>query len=170
MTRITFKTLFCLVMLVTAGLTGVAEQKQKMLPLSEIVSEQDPNKFVLKISAASPDMSELPFIGERCAMLYMVLAAYYEQTGDSEIAESAKELKTRANTFLNVSVNLDMNYNKKSKKFLDEQLVVFRENYVNSLIDSKKLNNTIQSTLIVDDSKFAANFYPIFEALDRKMR
>ena len=63
-----------------------------------------------------------------------------------------------------------MNYNKKSKKFLDEQLVVFRENYVKLLIESKKLNNTIQSTLIVDDSKIAANFYPIFKALDGKMR
>ena len=78
MTRLTSNALLFLLMLVTAGLTGVAEQKQKMLPLSEIVSELDPNKFGLKISAASPDMSELPFIGERCAMLYMVLAAYYE--------------------------------------------------------------------------------------------
>lgn len=119
--------------------------------------------YVQRVLGDEPDLAEMGYVSRRCWALYFTLGSMAaEGARDDKDRAVAKSMLERAQEFLFVATVLDSRFNKKSAEFMVDQNNLLAFIYAQSMVESKKINNSVMSPLISRDLEIAKQLWPYY--------
>lgn len=130
----------------------------KLRPLADAVAAME-NK------GGEPDLSEMAYVGSRCAALYICVGDYLiEAAREEKDKKYGEAFKARAEIFWKISTDINTKL-KMSPENILAQAKLFVDYYSKEMADNKRLNNIAITEFITADLDQAKKVFPLFDSI-----
>ncbi len=127
--------------------------------------------YVERLSRDKPDTTEVSYVGLRCWAVYTALGAFFQGNArNAEDRATGDKLIEQGQDFLFVATMLDASVNRKSKEVIADQMALLPMIYMHSIVENKKINNSVLSDLVERDIEIAKSLRPLFGRLATTIR